>query len=117
LNLSVVGSNPRGSTIFYLMIYIIRQKQTDHVKIGYTRNNNTLRKRIKTLQTGCPNKLIFEAKMNGSKLKERFLHHTCIKRHIYGEWFKLTREEVIRLVLKYKDFAPTKHGITKQSQI
>lgn len=99
------------------MIYILRQENTNIVKIGFSTNNKTLRTRIKAIQANCPNRLKLEAKMNGSKLKERYLHSLCFKRRIRNEWFNLTKEEVARMIEKYKNFAPTKNNIFKVSQV
>jgi hypothetical protein len=99
------------------MIYVIRAIEQDLVKIGFTKNNDTLKRRLKTLKGACPDKLVIEAKMNGSKLKERCLHSFCISRHVTGEWFRLTKEEVQRMIEKYHKWSPTKEGIERQSTL
>ncbi len=99
------------------MIYVIRAKDSDFVKIGYTSSNISLKKRIKSLQTSNPLKLILEAKMKGSKLKEKCLHSFCISRHKSGEWFKLNVDEVNRMVIKYCNWTPTKDGIIEMPQL
>ena len=99
------------------MIYIIRAHESGFVKIGYTKNNQTLEKRLKNLKGSCPFKLFVEAKMNGSKLKERCLHSFCISRHQSGEWFNLSQEEVQRMVKKYHKWSPTKNGIEKMQSL
>lgn len=91
------------------MIYILRAGDSDKVKIGFTKSYKTLNKRIKNLQACSPEPLKLESKMKGSKLKERYLHHICITRHLHHEWFSLTKEEVSRLIKKYKNFSPTIH--------
>jgi len=95
------------------MIYILRAGESHKVKIGFSKSNSSLQERIKTLQSCSPQPLKLEGKMRGSKLKERYLHHLCIKRHLHHEWFSLTGEEVSRLIKKYKHFSPTiYHGKT-----
>jgi hypothetical protein len=99
------------------MIYILRQRDTEFVKIGFTKSNYNLKKRIKAIQSTCPNKIDFEAKINGSKLKESYLHSIYLNRHHHNEWFKLTKDEVKRMIEKYKDFTPTEHGINRLPRI
>lgn len=99
------------------MIYIIRATDSDIVKIGFTKSNATLKKRLSMLSGSCPLKLKIEATMNGSKLKERCLHSFYISHHRNGEWFNLTVNDVYELIGKYKFWCPTKNGITKMSTI
>ena len=95
------------------MIYFIRSIDSDFVKIGYTKDNNSLNKRLKSLKTSCPYKLVIEGKMNGSKLKERYIHSICIDKHESGEWFRLTSDEVKMIIEEYHKWSPTKNGIDK----
>lgn len=95
------------------MIYVARQIGSESVKIGYTKDRESLRVRLKALMTGSPIKIKIEAVMPGSQLKERCLHGFCIKRHVRGEWFRLNSDEVQRLVSKYRDWTPGSAGITR----
>lgn len=99
------------------MIYIIRIKGTETVKIGFTKNELTLKTRIKSLETGCHQTLKVEATMPGSKLKERCMHSFCVSRHLRGEWFRLSSDEVSRMIEKYRHWTPTSAGISKMSDI
>ena len=99
------------------MIYVIRMGIDDIVKIGFTSSKKTLAKRIKMLQTGSPFELRVESQFGGSRLKERYLHDQCKARHMHGEWFRLTKEEVKRLTIKYKDWSPKDNNVTKVSDI
>jgi hypothetical protein len=99
------------------MIYVIRAVGSDFVKIGYTKSKRTLPRRLKTLKGSCPFKLIIEAEMEGSKLKERCLHSFCISRHESGEWFRLTEDEIKRMIAKYSNWTPSKEGFGKMSAI
>ena len=99
------------------MIYIIRINNQDIIKIGYTASNKSLIKRIKAIQTGNPFTLTVESTFGGSRLKERYLHDQCKSRHMSGEWFRLTKEEVKRLTAKYRDWSPTVNGVTHVSDI
>lgn len=99
------------------MIYVIRIAGTETVKIGFTHSPLTLKSRLKSLETGCHQKLKVEATMPGSKLKERCMHSFCVARHLRGEWFRLSQDEVSRMIEKYQDWTPTAAGISKMSDI
>ena len=71
------------------MIYLIKTKDNDFYKIGYT--SNSVKKRLKSIQTCCPYKLEIINKVNGSIQEEKILH-TLFKEHkTQGEWFKLDK--------------------------
>jgi hypothetical protein len=60
-------------------------------KIGYTRNKSTLKKRVKQLQTGNPDKikiLNFHETKHGRKV-ETALHNVYSMKRLEGEWFEL----------------------------
>lgn len=99
------------------MVYIIRQAGTDIVKIGYSKNKKTIRHRLNSLQTANPNMLEVEATIHGSRLKEACLHHLAVSRHIRGEWFRLTKPEVRRMVAKYAEWKPHRDGIGKMPSL
>jgi len=83
-------------------IYLLQLEGTDLYKIGFTKNNPL--KRIKSLQTGCPHKIIlvnqYETKM--APTIESILHRSMkSKKYIaedgltlLGEWFKLESSDV-----------------------
>ena len=65
------------------MIYIIRQRGTDVVKIGFCKDaNKGVFERLKSIKTGNPYQLDIEWVFKGTKIKERCLHFFCISRHI-----------------------------------
>ena len=100
------------------MIYIIRQRGTDVVKIGFCKDaNKGVFERLKSIKTGNPYPLDIEWVFKGTKIKERCLHFFCISRHIDGEWFRLTKNETYRMMKKYKDWVPSRDGITKMSAV
>lgn len=99
------------------MIYVIRAGDSELVKIGFTKSGSSLKRRLQSLRTACPLPLRLEAKMNGSKLKEKCIHSFCINRHESGEWFRLNKEEVQRMITKYKYWKPTENGIERMSQL
>lgn len=82
-----------------MQLYLIEAKDIFLYKIGITKN---VKKRIKNLQTGCPNKLsvvqIFESEKYCGKI-EKSLHKRfeCYKQkemfnNLEGEWFDLPNE-------------------------
>lgn len=86
-----------------MYLYIIREEgKRPPVKVGVSMN---VEKRLATLQTGNPRKLILVAKAHmGSKKKayavERMIHKRFLEQHIHGEWFnyKLRLKRVIKLL-------------------
>ena len=71
------------------MIYAIRAVGTEFVKFGVT-NGLTPKRRLDTMQTGCPYELELLATCDGSTATEGFIHlmlHKA-KAHHRGEWFK-----------------------------
>lgn len=95
------------------MVYIIRKKGTEFVKIGFTKSKQSLRGRLKTLQTSSPEKLVIEATMDGGRTKEKFLHYACIQRHVRGEWFELSADDVERLITRYGEFNPLQADVPR----
>lgn len=79
------------------MIYIIRAEGTNYYKIGYTEN---VKKRLKGLQTGCPNKLSIIKTYNGGQIKERQIqeHFKAYKTREQGEWFEFCNKALIKKV-------------------
>lgn len=71
------------------LIYFIGSENPLTIKIGFTTN---LTKRIKSLQTGFPRKLIVYGIAFGDQQTERKLHKHFAKRKSLGEWFYLDEE-------------------------
>jgi hypothetical protein len=97
------------------MIYFIRIGTA--VKIGFTESNHSLKTRMKAIQSCSPHKIQLERTIRGSKLKERCLHGFCIKSHLHGEWFILTKGQVDELASKYENWNPAENNIKSHSQI
>jgi predicted GIY-YIG superfamily endonuclease len=82
-----------------MQLYLIEAKDIFLYKIGITKN---VKKRIKNLQTGCPNKLsvihLYESENNVGKIEKalhkRFEHskQKDIFNNLEGEWFDLPNE-------------------------
>lgn len=66
------------------MIYFMQS--LDKIKIGYTANNVTERKR--QLETGNPHGIVVIGTVQGSKIHETDLHNSLKEYKIQGEWFK-----------------------------
>ena len=69
------------------MIYALENVQTRAVKIGYTRDEASLRKRRSTLQVGSSTKLKLLASGEGSEADEQALHRLLAQFRLKGEWF------------------------------
>lgn len=80
----------------YIYLFESVSKFETLYKIGYTRNKNTLKKRVKQLQTGNPNKIRmidnFETE-HGRKV-EITLHQIYSMKRLEGEWFELESYDV-----------------------
>ena len=85
------------------LLYILNNKGTDEYKIGITKDLN---RRLKQLQTGCPNELVvikiwshYQNKM--IKKYERVLHRYFTKCgcriRSNGEWFHLREPDLYQL--------------------
>ena len=75
------------------MVYLIRSGDTDMYKIGYT--SGQIKKRMKSLQTGCPYPLSIVKVINDNQHKEKWLHEKFDMYRKHGEWFKLDNETLI----------------------
>lgn len=75
-----------------MYLYIIGNS-TDRQKIGFSAD---VEKRLKSLQTGNPDKLFIHHKIlcNGNHREmERKIHNELSYKRLSGEWFNLTPEE------------------------
>lgn len=70
------------------MIYFAHAVGTDLVKIGFTAGDPA--KRLKELQTGCPQRLELLAAIDGTEADEERWHKDFERDRAHGEWFKLT---------------------------
>lgn len=79
-------------------IYILKQEGTNIIKIGVT---NDLDKRLRSIQTGNPNKISiyhFEERNNAYKV-ESYLKKKFIKYKKEGEWYENLDPLEVRLEL------------------
>jgi hypothetical protein len=81
------------------MIYFI--SNGTYTKIGKADNPE---KRIKELQTGCPETLEIKLVIDGDEEKEKMLHKALNKYRIRGEWFKIDfeyNENIIKEIIYF----------------
>lgn len=70
------------------MIYFLRTDSGDNVKIGFTEDDKTLKRRIHALQTGVPWKLdLIRIIPEGTRWMEAWFHREFKPSHTHGEWF------------------------------
>ena len=70
------------------MIYFLQGQRTKRIKIGYTANGKSFKKRLSQLQCQNADRLVVLRKMAGGRLTERALHLKHKSSRIQGEWFK-----------------------------
>lgn len=70
------------------MIYFIQSGQAGPIKIGYTKNESLLKRRLNALQTACPDKLYLRGLFEGTLGDEYYLHNKFRYLRIRGEWFR-----------------------------
>lgn len=73
------------------MIYFIQNADTGHVKIGRARN---VQQRLSNLQTANSGTLVLLARCAGSRETERDLHQRFKSKHVRGEWFDISAQDV-----------------------
>jgi len=73
------------------MIYFIQSGSAGPIKIGYTRDRDSIQKRMYHLQNAQPVELNLIFTIEGTKKDEANLHARFKKYHIRGEWFKASR--------------------------
>jgi hypothetical protein len=72
-----------------MIYYMVEKPFTNRVKIGYTRNNITLKNRLSQLQIGNPTKLEIIGVMDGNYVMERKLHKILSDYRLESEWFEM----------------------------
>lgn len=79
-------------------LYILKEKDTNNYKIGYTKNS--IDSRIKSLQTGNSNEIIEYASFESDyAIKiETALHNLHSIYNKRGEWFEFTEDEISEIV-------------------
>ena len=84
-------------------IYILKQEDSNIIKIGVTNNIN---KRLKSVQTGNPSKIsvyYYEERNNAYKI-EAYLKKKFVKYKKEGEWYENLDPLIVRVeLLQYLD--------------
>lgn len=88
------------------MIYLMTTKDGRFVKVGYTKNANTLKTRLGSLQVSCPLDLQVSAFGHGSGTQEKAIHKELEQGMVHGEWFDLGNEKVKTFYRYAKRFSP-----------
>lgn len=70
------------------LIYFVQQDVTLAVKIGYTDDLETLKRRVKSLRTSSPYRLRLVHLWEGDIYRERALHRHFAAYRLRGEWFR-----------------------------
>lgn len=78
-------------------LYVIRNETSGQIKIGRSVDPDH---RLRTLQTGCPDRLRIEALVAAAGDTERLLHQDLAAFRQRGEWFAPAAWEVLRPALR-----------------
>lgn len=88
------------------MIYFAHAVGTDLVKIGFTAGEPA--KRLKELQTGCPQRLELLAAIEGTEADEGRWHRDFATDRSKGEWFRLSAQLAIAIIKAATNQSPKK---------
>jgi hypothetical protein len=96
-----------------MRIYILKLENEPKYKIGFTKRSVT--KRIKDLQTGCPDTIIpiFEFESKYTTGLESYLHRMYGHKRLEGEWFQLEHTDIIDIESKCKMFVSNMESLKK----
>lgn len=83
------------------LLYILECNEQKFIKIGVTHSEETLDKRVKTLQTGNPYKInVAYSQLHDDALgAEKYLHRQFQTSRVMGEWFEGVSLHDIRVQL------------------
>jgi hypothetical protein len=71
------------------MLYAIATSDLSRVKLGITRSADSLQKRLRQLQTGCPDKLVVVWTVEAfGRAEEQLLHRRLGHYRCRNEWFE-----------------------------
>lgn len=75
-------------------VYLLNAWGTDNYKIGVTKRD--VNKRIKQLQTGCPDEIVLVKKFDCEHYRkvEGWLHRKHGAKRVEGEWFVLEESDI-----------------------
>jgi len=80
-------------------VYVLRARETNYWKIGYT--TVSVEERLRAIQTGCPFTLeaFWEIETNEARSLETAFHQHLEKHRAQGEWFFLSERDMRRAIL------------------
>ena len=85
------------------MIYFIQAKSTKRIKIGYTANKASFRKRFQALQGANAEELRILGTIRGGRKTESAWHANCKAFQVHHEWFTPDRKLLYRIRKALKD--------------
>ncbi|MGZ5055354.1 MAG: GIY-YIG nuclease family protein [Methylobacter sp.] len=80
------------------MIYIIKTEDDSAIKIVFTKNKESVNKRLRDLQIGNHTKLTVIHTFNGGRSYEKLAHGFLHQYNLTGEWFDYSNFAVRRFV-------------------
>lgn len=89
-----------------MAVYFIADRNNGLVKIGVSGDMN---RRLKQLQTGNPFELEFMGWIEEDKDQfriEKDLHQKYSRKHVFGEWYKISQDDVIHELTIHHGFIP-----------
>ena len=69
------------------MIYFIQNEATSAIKVGYSRDRDSVNQRLKTMQTSHHDTLRLLGIIPGNRRQESLLHQEYMDNRIAGEWY------------------------------
>lgn len=83
-------------------VYLLNAWGTDRYKIGITKGD--IDKRIKQLQTGCPDEIILTNSYETENYRklEGWMHRKLNSKRVEGEWFELEDSDVFSFIEECK---------------
>lgn len=89
------------------MVYFIKIKGMDYIKIGYTASKDA-NERLRSLEASSPFKLELIGTLEGDRETERFVQGQFKKQHFRGEWYRINYDitnqmEIIKIKIREGD--------------
>ena len=91
------------------MVYFIQEGDRSVFKIGWS--SESPKDRLTKLQVGNSSELFLVGTISGDRVFEKDLHRSLHKKHIRGEWFKVSIKEIKSLITKHSKGDPN-HGLS-----
>lgn len=79
------------------MIYFVQSTGGGPVKIGWSRDQISLKRRLQLLQNGYPEKLVIIRTLDGPRTVEKWLHRFYAVIRLEGEWFRY-RDDMLTIL-------------------